>query len=164
MAPSNADLIRPIYEAWSRGDWRPRFDVYHPRMEWGWSEEFPDLAGVFDDRRDPNPRLRSWLSEWEYWRVEAEEYLELGNHVVVLAMYHGRGRESGVELEQQGAHVYELRGGKVVRLEIFVSRERAIASVRDAQRDEADDSARPRGDAEAAWARSGRDPEAGPST
>jgi hypothetical protein len=41
MAPGNADLIRPIYEEWSRGSWRPRFDVYHPHMEWGWSDEFP---------------------------------------------------------------------------------------------------------------------------
>ena len=29
-----------------------------------------------------------------------------------------------------GAHVFELRAGKVVRLEIFADRDRAIASVR----------------------------------
>jgi hypothetical protein len=23
-----ADLIRPIYEDWARGNWRPAFDVY----------------------------------------------------------------------------------------------------------------------------------------
>jgi hypothetical protein len=49
MAPGNADLIRPIYAEWGRGNWRPRFDVYHPDMEWGWSDEFPGLAGVYDD-------------------------------------------------------------------------------------------------------------------
>jgi hypothetical protein len=74
MAPGNGDLIRPIYEEWGRGNWRPRFDVYHPHMEWGWSDEFPGLAGVYDDRRDPNPRLRTWLSAWEDWRVEVDDY------------------------------------------------------------------------------------------
>ncbi|MGH2500362.1 MAG: nuclear transport factor 2 family protein [Candidatus Limnocylindria bacterium] len=133
MASGNADLIKPIYREWSRGNWRPRFDVYHPHMEWGWSDEFPGLAGVYDDRRDPNPRLRSWLSEWEYWRVEADDYLELGDHVVVLARYHGRGKGSGVELQQEGAHVFELREGQVVRLEIFADRERAIESVQNAR-------------------------------
>jgi uncharacterized protein len=138
MAPSNADRIRPIYEEWSRGNWRPRFDVYHPQMEWGWSDEFPGLAGVYDDRRDPNPRLRSWLSEWEHWRVEADEYVELGDHVVVLVTYHGRGRGSGVEVRQPGAHVFELRDGKVVRLEIFADRDRATMSVRAARAEERD--------------------------
>jgi uncharacterized protein len=138
MAPGNADLIRPIYEEWGRGNWRPRFEVYHPNLEWGWSDDFPGLAGVYEDHRDPNPRLRTWLSEWEIWRVEADEYLELGDHVVVLASYHGRGKGSGVEIEQKGAHVFELRDGKVVRLEIFANREKAIESVRSARSEEPD--------------------------
>jgi ketosteroid isomerase-like protein len=138
MASGNADLIRPIYEQWGRGDWRASFDVYDEHMAWGWSDEFPGLAGVFEDRRDPNPRLRSWLSEWELWRAVADDFLELGDHVVVLATYLGTGKGSGVEIRQQGAHVFELRDGKVVRLEIFASRERAIDSVRAAQREARD--------------------------
>jgi uncharacterized protein len=130
MASGNVDLIRPIHEEWSRGNWRRRFEVYDPHMEWGWSDEFPGLDGVFEDRRDPNPRIHSWLSEWEHWRVEADEYLELGDHVVALVTYRGRGRGSGVEIRHEGAHVFELRDGKVVRLEIFVDREKAIESVR----------------------------------
>jgi uncharacterized protein len=129
VAPGNVDLIRPIYEDWGRGNWRPRFDVYHPNMEWGWSDEFPGLAGVFEDHDDPNPRLVAWLSGWEHWRAEADEFLEFGDHIVVLATYHGRGRGSGVEISQEGAHVFELRDGKVVRLEIFASRAKALQSV-----------------------------------
>jgi ketosteroid isomerase-like protein len=124
-----ADLIRPIYEEWGRGNWRPSFEVYDPRMEWGWSSEFLGLAGVYEDTRDPNPRLHAWLSGWEDWRAEAEEFIELGDYVIVLATYHGRGKESGIEISQEGAHVFKLRDDKIVRLEIFASRERAIESV-----------------------------------
>ena len=130
MPRSNVELIRPIYEEWSRGNWAPRFDVYDPHMEWGWSSEFLGLGGVFHDQRTPNPRLRTWLREWEEWRAEAVEYVELGDYVVVLAVYHGRGRGSGVEISQEGAHVFKLRDEKVVRLEIFASREKALESVR----------------------------------
>jgi uncharacterized protein len=129
MASRNLELIRPIYEEWGRGNWRPSFEVYDPHMEWGWSSEFLGLAGVYEDRRDPNPRLKAWLSGWEFWRAEAEEFLEIEDHVVVLATYHGRGKGSGVEIRQEGAHVFKLRDGKVVRLEIFASREKALASV-----------------------------------
>ena len=136
MAAQKADLLRPIYEEWGRGNWRPAFDVYDPRMEWGWSSEFLGLGGVFEDRRDPNPRLHAWLSGWEDWRAEAEDYLEMGDYVVVLASYHGRGKGSGVEITQEGAHVFKLCDDKVVRLEIFASREKAIASVQAALSDE----------------------------
>jgi ketosteroid isomerase-like protein len=129
MASDNVDLIRPIYEEWGRGNWEPRFEVYDPHMEWGWSDEFPGMEGVFEDHADPNPRLLSWLSEWEHWRAEADDYLEFGDYVVVLATYRGRGRGSGVEIVQRGAHVFRVRDGKVVRLEIFASRERALADV-----------------------------------
>jgi ketosteroid isomerase-like protein len=136
MPPGNADLIRPIYDEWGRGNWRPRFEVYHPRMEWGWSDEFPDIAGVYEDDRTPNPRLLTWLSEWEDWRAQATEYIEIGDHVVVLACYIGRGRGSGVEIRQDGAHVFKLRDGKVVRLEIFASRKKALESVAGPRRED----------------------------
>jgi uncharacterized protein len=129
VAPGNADIVRPIYEHWGRGDWRPTFDVYDPEMEWGWSDEFPDLGGVHQDRATPNPRLQRWLTEWEHWRAEPDEFLEIGDHVVVLARYVGRGKGSGVEIEQEGAHVFQLRDGMVVRLEIFASRARALEYV-----------------------------------
>ena len=147
MAPGNADLVRPIgaflhrlygiYAHWGRGDWSPIFDVYHPDMEWGWSDEFPGLNGVYRDPEHPNSRLRAWLSEWEHWRAEPDDFLEIGDHVVVLARYIGRGRGSGVEIHQEGAHVFELRDGKVVRLEIYASRERAFEYVRAAEAERA---------------------------
>jgi uncharacterized protein len=132
MASRKADLIRPIYEEWGRGNWRPAFDVYDSHFEWGWSSEFPGLAGVYEDPQDPNPRLQAWLSEWQDWRAEADEYIELGDYVIVLTSYHGRGKLSGVEISQEGAHVFRLRDDKVVRLEIFASRQKAIESVQSA--------------------------------
>ena len=57
-------------------------------MEWDWSAEFPGFAGVY---RDPaERRLPDWLSPWEHWTCEAEEYVEHGDHVVVRSRYRGR--------------------------------------------------------------------------
>jgi uncharacterized protein len=129
MAPGNVDLIRPIYDEWGRGNWQPRFDIYDPHMEWGWSDDFPGLAGVYEDHETPNTRLRAWLSPWEHWRVEVDEYIEVGDHVVALTSFIGRGKGSGVEIRQEGAHVFKLRDGKVVRLEVFANRRKALESV-----------------------------------
>lgn len=125
---SNVEALRPVYEEWGRGNWAPRFDVYSDDMEWGWSDEFPGLAGVYRDPELPNRRLLEWLGEWEDWRCEAEEFLTNGEFVVVLARYTGRGKESGVSVDTEGAHVWQLRDGKVIRLEVFSSRSRALAA------------------------------------
>ncbi len=126
MSQPNVEALRPIYEQWARGNWRPRFDVCAPDMEWGWSEEFPGLEGVGLDPFERSERLRQWLSEWEDWRCEAEEFVAEGDRVVVLTRYRGRGRGSGASVDTTGAHVWTFRDGKVVRLEIFSSRDRAL--------------------------------------
>jgi ketosteroid isomerase-like protein len=91
---ANIEALRPVYEAWGRGDFRPRFDVYAPEMEWGWSEEFPGLEGVSRDPELRSERLRSWLSGWEDWRCEVEEMIASGPFVVAVCRYTGRGRAS----------------------------------------------------------------------
>jgi ketosteroid isomerase-like protein len=129
MPKKNVDALRPIYEEWGRGNFTPRFDVYHPEMEWGWSPEFPGLAGVYSDPAERNKRLHEWLSPWEHWTCEAEEYIAHGDYVVVIARYRGRGKGSGLEVDVRGAHVWKLRDGAVVRLEVFADPVRAGESV-----------------------------------
>jgi uncharacterized protein len=128
MSERNVDALREIYAEWGLGNWRPRFDVYASDMEWGWSGEFPGLAGIAPDPVDRSDRLRQWLNEWDDWRCEAERYLMHGDRVVVLARYRGRGKASGATVDTTGAHVWTLRDGQVVRLEIFSSREKALAA------------------------------------
>jgi ketosteroid isomerase-like protein len=128
MPRSNVALLRPVYEQWAKGNWTPRFDVYAPDMEWGWSEEFPGLAGVARDDSDRSARLRQWLSGWENWRCEAERFVAEGDTVVALTRYRGHGKTSGAAVDTEGAHVWTFRDGKVVRLVVYSSRETALKS------------------------------------
>lgn len=128
MPRSSLEALHEIYEYWGRGEWTQRFGFYADDFEWGWSPEFPGLAGVYRDDETPNSRLLTWLGPWELWCCEAEDYVERGDSVVVLARYRGRGKGSGVEVDAEGAHVWRLRDGKAVRLEIFADRRRALAS------------------------------------
>jgi ketosteroid isomerase-like protein len=130
MSQQNIDALRKIYAEWGRGNWEPRFDVYDAEMEWGWSSEFlPGLAGVYRDPAQPNERLREWLSPWDRWQCEAEDFIAHGDYVVVLARYSGRGKGGGVPVDVEGAHVWRMREGKAVRLEIFSDRAKAMESV-----------------------------------
>jgi ketosteroid isomerase-like protein len=59
-------------------------------------------------------------------QCEAERYVESGDLVVVLTRYSGRGKGSGAPVETLGAHVWTMRDGKAVRLEVFPNRESAL--------------------------------------
>jgi ketosteroid isomerase-like protein len=121
--------LADVYKHWGAGDWTPQFDFYAENMEWGWSDEFPGIAGVYVDTATPNPRLQTWLAEWDYWYCQAEEFIVCRDTVVVLTRYRGRGKGSGVEVDSDGAHVWKLRDdGKAIRLEVFADRERALAA------------------------------------
>ena len=76
---------------------------------------------------------RAWLSAWEGFRSEAQEFRELDDErVFVLSQYSGRGKTSGLELGQmraKGAGVAQIRDGKVTRLVWYTNRDRALADL-----------------------------------
>jgi ketosteroid isomerase-like protein len=123
----NIESLRPIYEAWGRGDWRAGPEVYGPGMVWSWSDEFPDIHGVYEDPEDSEAALREWLSGWENWRCEAEEFLTGGDQVVVFTRYRGVGR-GGIEVDRAAAHVWTMRAGKASRIDVFIDRGLALRS------------------------------------
>jgi nicotinate-nucleotide pyrophosphorylase (carboxylating) len=125
----NIEALRPVYEAWGRGDWAGAWpEVYGSEMSWGWSDEFPEIHGTYSDPEAARDRLRRWLSPWEDWRVVAEEFVTIQNRVVILARYHGRGKVSGAEVDVTGAHVWVMRGGKAESIMVFSDRNKALAA------------------------------------
>jgi ketosteroid isomerase-like protein len=130
VTPSpNLDLVRSIYAAWERGDWSSTAWA-HPEIEY----EHVDgpSPGEWRGVSAMASAFRGWLSAWEDWTREAEEYLELdGERVLVLATSSGRGKSSGLEVGQiaRGADMFCVRGGKVTRIVTYWDRERALADL-----------------------------------
>lgn len=77
--------------------------------------------------------FRDWLGALRNFRSVADEYRQLERgRVLVLVHRVSRGKASAVEVAEspnQGAHLFELRDGKVTRLIIYVDREHALADL-----------------------------------
>jgi ketosteroid isomerase-like protein len=126
VSAANVELLRPVYAEWAEGNFRAITDVYGEDLEWGWSEEFPDLAGTRRGVMGRDERLISWLTPWEHWRVLPEDFLTNGDKVVVLCRYTGRGKGSGVDVDTPGAHVWTIVDGRATEMVIYSDRERAL--------------------------------------
>jgi hypothetical protein len=63
----------------------------------------------------------------------AENYLEVdGERVLVLYSFTGRGKASDMEVGQLrtvGAHLFNIRAGKVARLTVYADADRALADL-----------------------------------
>jgi ketosteroid isomerase-like protein len=125
MSQRNVDLLKGgFYDHWARGEYPSRPDLVAAGAQFSFSDEFPDLGSACDPvgRRK---LLEDWLSAWIVWRVEAEEFVEEGNLVLVLNRVWGTGKGSDVEVETTGAHLWELRDGEVVAWTIYLDQGRA---------------------------------------
>jgi ketosteroid isomerase-like protein len=95
----NLDLVRSIYAAWEQGDFRRTAAWAHPEMEWG-TVDGP-APGRVTGLEAMAASWREFLADWDDFRAEGEEYLELdGEKVLVLHRFGGRGKTSGVEVGQ----------------------------------------------------------------
>lgn len=130
MISANPELVRSIFAAWEKGDFSSA-EWAHPEIEFVLADgpspgSWTGVAGMAKGYGD-------FLSAWEEIRIEADEFRELDDErVLVLCHYSGRGKTSGLELEQmetKSAALFHVSGGKVTRLVAYRDRERAFADL-----------------------------------
>jgi uncharacterized protein len=129
MSRENIEVVRRGYEAFMRGDVDGVMSSADPEIE-----IYPDpvgpLAGkVWRGREGILVFLEDWLEPWEEFRLEPREFIDVGDHVVLLADQFGRRKDSAFEVKMAVAHVYTLRGGSIVRLATYIDQMRALESV-----------------------------------
>ena len=130
MSRENVELVRSICEPWVRGDF-DSVDWAHPEIEYVIADgptpgRWTGLAGLAEGWRD-------FMSAWQNYTAEAEDYLEIDHdHILVALQGTGRGKTSGVELshmQSRGANLFQIREGKVVRLVTYLDLAKALEAV-----------------------------------
>ena len=125
---ANLDLVRPIYAALEGRD--------YGYVDWA----DPNIEYVSVDGPEPGSSVglsgltkgwSGWMSAWQDFHIEADEFRELDEgHVLALDHSSGRGRASGLEVQRSdGAVLFQVRGGRVVRMVAYWDRERALANL-----------------------------------
>jgi ketosteroid isomerase-like protein len=119
--------LETLYDEWARGDYS-RSDIFDPGVEM-------DTFGMGEPMRasgraDVAATLAGWLSAWERPLViELDELIPREQRVLALVRWRGRGKESGVEMEASGAHLWTFRKGLVVRFDVYRDRDEARSAL-----------------------------------
>jgi len=121
MSRENVESVRKCFEAYCRGDYAGASAYLAPDVVWEVGQELP-AHGPAAVR---NVWTR-WDSEWEELESVAEELIDAGDHVVMAVHYRGRGRASGIEVNDRQFEVHTFRDGQCVRKIDFRERSEAL--------------------------------------
>ena len=126
MSQENIELIHELYLHWEQGDFvTPGFfapDVEMVRV----GGEGAGTPGAWRGVDEMWKASVEWLQAWEDVRLEPKRCVDLGDRVLVIARQTGRGRRSGLGLDQKNAQIFTLHDGKIVRWEMYLEVDDAL--------------------------------------
>jgi ketosteroid isomerase-like protein len=135
MSEANLEIVRSLWEPlkgvdvttidWEGDAIGEMLRAYSPDVELRWA------AGWVAEReyRGHDGLLRAyreWVEPFSNYRVEALDYIDAGDRVVVPTRQWGTGRASGAAVEIEVTHVFEFRGSVIVRVDEYASLEEAL--------------------------------------
>ncbi len=127
ISDEDLEALKQAFDRWGRaGDRGIDFDGIDPEVEFHTplsstrGVPYRGHAGVREWQRDIEDQFDDWHNHAQEWRA-----LDDGR-VLVLGRLHLRGRESGVEFDQEMAWLFTLREGKLLRYEVFASHDEAL--------------------------------------
>src|SRR5437588_4245866 len=113
---ANVELVRSIFAAWERGDYSST-EWAHPEIEYVIADG--PVPGTWNGLAGLAPGFRGFLRAWAELRMNAESYRGLdGERILVFVRFSGRGKLSGLDIEQtraQGAYLFHVVSGRVTR-------------------------------------------------
>jgi ketosteroid isomerase-like protein len=128
LQPDGLDLVqvfsRSLTELVSEDDAELFIDGFEVRVV---LDELGNVA-----RRGPEgltAMWRDWLSPWDSFRLDVEEFIDAGDAVVVFARVLSRTKHDGVLMEHSPAAIWWILEGKVAAIHFFLDRAAALEAV-----------------------------------
>jgi ketosteroid isomerase-like protein len=136
MSQENVEMVRGLWEPFkgvdlTAVDWddeairemAERF--FSPEVELRWSRSGPDVR-VYQGRDGVIQAFREWYEAFSEYYIEPLDFIEQEDRVVIPQRHWGIGSTSGVSVEIEVTHVYEVRDNLIARVEEYDTLEEAL--------------------------------------
>jgi len=129
MSRDNVEIVRKLLDIYNERSFAENVSLIDPDIVWDVSRvDLPD-ATAYTGPLEFSGFVETWEEGFASERMEAEELVDAGDQIVVTVRHHGRGRASGIEVDQRFAMVWTLSGGRAVRMDVYPTREEALKAV-----------------------------------
>jgi ketosteroid isomerase-like protein len=124
MSQENVEIIRAVIDAYNRADWDAALKDSAPDFELDWSRALGPQRGIY--RLDQMGAFFDDFAEtFESIRIEAHEFIDAGENVVVPLTGYFRARD-GIEATTRITLLWAIRGDAVVRACMYQEQEEAL--------------------------------------
>jgi ketosteroid isomerase-like protein len=136
MSQENVEMVRGLWEPFKGADltavdWddeairemTERF--WSPEVELRWSRSAPE-ARVYRGRDGVIQAFREWYEAFSEYYIEPLDFIEQEDRVVIPQRHWGIGSTSGVSVEIEVTHVYEVRDNLIARVDEYDTLEEAL--------------------------------------
>ena len=113
MTQENVERLRGVYSEWAKGDFRAGGELLARDVVF---EPMSDGREAYHGRGAVESQMREFLAQWSEFRVEAQDFVEVGEAVLVTERQYGKGKSSGIETDATFYAVWIFRDGRVVRV------------------------------------------------
>jgi len=124
MFDVNIHVVRRLYEAFEQGDDEALLDTLGLDVEWYVPDTLP-YGGTFHGVEQVRDYLAALPSFVERGNLDTIRMIDAGNHVVVVGRWSSR-TAGGVKFDSRFANIFEVRDGKIVRLDSFLDSARVL--------------------------------------
>jgi ketosteroid isomerase-like protein len=121
MSEENVEINRRFFDAYNRGDLEATLDFIAPEFEFRPSWLFMDTESTYHGREGWSEFWHTFRAAWESITVNLERIEDLGDQMLVLGTFHGRGHGSGVEVKREAAWLTTLRDGLFAQTQTLAS-------------------------------------------
>ena len=124
--------VRLGCEAINRGDYEVGFNLYDPDVEATFAAELATVGGESGTSgREARIRFqRTWSAEWNEFRFEPSEVVDLGDgRLLTVGRIKGGGFTSGADVDSDWALLLTIAAGRVVREQVFADHVEALEAV-----------------------------------
>ena len=118
MSQENVELVRRTIDAYNRRDRDTLQALNHPDIEIDWSASIGPEPRIYRGREQAADFYDNFLDMFERVRLVPERFIEAGDAVVVPNSADVRGRD-GIQTVARSTLVYEIRGGRIVRVRLY---------------------------------------------
>ena len=118
MTNGHEGLVRGVYEAYARRDAAAALSHFSPEVEFVQTDLLP-WGGKYYGIEGAKASLVKLLANVDS-RVEVEETISAGDHVVVIARTRGTTRAAGAPFDLRAVHVWTVVDGTIRRFEAYI--------------------------------------------
>lgn len=117
MSQENVDLVSGGYDDFNSGNIEGVIGRFHPEIEWVEPGGGNAPSGTFKGPESVADKVFATVPQnFEEFTCTVEEASDQGDTVVMSVRFKGKNK-SGAELDTQAEHVWQIRDGKIARME-----------------------------------------------